>query len=86
LICKFLHFEDNERFDHIKQTDKIAKIQTVLQNILEKCKTLYIDEMNICIDESLLTLNVDIIYRKHGKRSSEGRIFISIGRTTYHQI
>jgi hypothetical protein len=29
-ICKFLNFEDNERFDYIKPTDQVAKIQTVL--------------------------------------------------------
>jgi hypothetical protein len=29
-ICQFLHFEDNERVDHIKPTNQIAKIQTVL--------------------------------------------------------
>lgn len=65
IICKFLHFEDNERFGHIKPTDQIAKIQTVLENILEKCKTLYIPEMYICIDKSLLTLNLPPSVKKN---------------------
>lgn len=43
-ICKLLHFQDNERFDHIKHTDQIAKTQTVLENILEECKTVYFME------------------------------------------
>lgn len=43
-ICKLLYFQDNERFDHIKHTDQIAKTQTVLENILEECKTVYFME------------------------------------------
>ncbi|XP_015186433.1 PREDICTED: piggyBac transposable element-derived protein 4-like isoform X2 [Polistes dominula] len=53
LLCKFLHFENNQLYDQKKPKTKMTKIKTVLDNILEKCQSLYIPQLDICIDELL---------------------------------
>ncbi|CAK9796542.1 PiggyBac transposable element-derived protein 4 [Anthophora plagiata] len=54
LLCKFLHFENNQLHDEIRPRTKMTTIKMVLDNIVKKCQTLYIPQIDTCIDGSLL--------------------------------
>ena len=53
LICKFLHFVDNESFVTYQGPSKLFKIFPVLCHLNSKFQTLYLPMQNIAIDESL---------------------------------
>ena len=78
LLCKFLHFENNQHHDNIMASKKLAKIKTVMEYTVKKCKTLYIPKMDICIDESLLmwkgTIIMETIYTVE-KKSVRDKIY-----------
>lgn len=74
LLSKFLHFEDNELHDQRTRSSKLTKIKTVLDNIVEKCQSLYIPQRDICIDESLLMWKGRLSWKQYipSKRSRFG--------------
>ncbi|CAL1272460.1 unnamed protein product [Larinioides sclopetarius] len=73
LLCKFLHFENNEHHNNM-QSKKLWKIKTVLEYVVDKCKSLYTPKMDICIDESLLMWKGRLSWKQYipSKRSRFG--------------
>jgi len=53
LICKFLHFIDNESLPTYRGPTILFKIYTVICHLNIKFQTLYLPNQNIAIDESL---------------------------------
>ncbi|CAH2019884.1 unnamed protein product [Acanthoscelides obtectus] len=54
LICKFLHFSNNNEIDENTSQRKLFKIKPVLDHLQKRFMEVYIPEQNISIDESLL--------------------------------
>lgn len=55
LLMKFLHFEDSDNFDSTTHPNpKLRKIYNIQSKLLEKFKSVYLPEQEVCIDESLL--------------------------------
>ncbi|XP_012273615.1 piggyBac transposable element-derived protein 4 [Orussus abietinus] len=73
LLCKFLYFENNAPHNDMP-SKKLCKIKTVLEYVINKCKSLYTPKMDICIDESLLMWKGRLSWRQYipSKRSRFG--------------
>ena len=74
LLCKFLHFENNQLCDQTEPRTNVTEIKKVMENIVKKCQALYIPEINICIDESLLMWKGRLCWKQYipSKRSRFG--------------
>lgn len=77
LLCKFFHFENNEHHNDMP-SKKLCKIKTVLEYVVNKCKSLYTLKMDICIGESLLMWKGRLSWRQYisSKRSRFGIKFV----------
>jgi hypothetical protein len=53
LICKFLHFIDNDSLQAYDGPPKLFKIYPILRHLNNKFQSLYLPTQNIAIDESL---------------------------------
>lgn len=73
LLYKFSHFENNEHHNDMP-SKKLCKIKTILEYVVNKCKSLYTPKMDICIDESLLMWKGRLSWRQYipSKRSRFG--------------
>ena len=65
LICKFLHFIDNESLPTYQGPPKLFKIYPVICHLNKKFQTLYLPNQNIAIDESLTLLNGRLSIRQY---------------------
>jgi hypothetical protein len=53
IICKFLHFSDNESVSNFQGPEKLFKIFPVILHLNNKFQELYLPNKDISIDESL---------------------------------
>jgi hypothetical protein len=53
IICKFLHFTDNESIRNFEGPQKLFKILPVISYLNNKIQELYLPDQDISIDESL---------------------------------
>lgn len=72
LILSLLHFSDNDQSD-----DRLAKIRSVLENMIESFKAVYRPRENISIDESLIPWKGRLIFKQFN-RNKRARFGIKI--------
>ena len=65
LICKFLHFIDNESLPTFQGPPKLFKIYPVICHLNKKLQTLYLPNQNIAIDEILTPWKGRLSFRQY---------------------
>ena len=74
-ILEFLHFNDNSQYDvNDPHRDKLFKIRPVVEDLVQKFKTVYTPERNVAIDEELLLWKGRLGFKQYipNKRSRFG--------------
>jgi hypothetical protein len=65
LICRFLHFSDNESKSVYTGSSELFKISPILSYLNSKFKNLYLLEQNKTIDESLTLWKSRLSFRQY---------------------
>ena len=81
LICKFLHFADNRRFDpQDPNRDRLFKIKPLLNYLVAKFQEVYYPSQNVSIDEQLLLHKGNLKFKQYipSKRARFGIKFFSL--------
>ena len=74
-ILEFLHFNDNSQYDvNDPHRNKLFKIRPVVEDLVQKFKTVYTPERNVAIDEELLLWKGRLGFKQYipNKRSRFG--------------
>jgi hypothetical protein len=64
LICKFLHFVNNETISSFQGPKKLLKIFPVISHLNKKSQELYLPNQDISIDESLMLWKGRLSFRQ----------------------